>query len=30
MQYSATSVADAMTKFATKLARSMPNMKCAS
>jgi hypothetical protein len=30
MQYSGTSVADAMTKFATKLARSVPNMKCAS
>jgi len=30
MQYSGTSVADAMTKFAAKLARSVPNVKCAS
>jgi hypothetical protein len=30
MQYSGSSVADAMTRFAAKLAQSVPNMKCAA
>jgi hypothetical protein len=30
MQYSGASVADAMTRFAKKLAQSVPNMKCAN
>jgi hypothetical protein len=30
LQYPGTSFEDAMTKFATKLARSVPSMKCVS
>jgi hypothetical protein len=30
MQYSGTSIEDAMTKFATKLAQSVPNMRCVA
>jgi hypothetical protein len=30
MQYTGASIADATTKFAKKLAQSVPNMKCAN